>query len=132
MTIILDASGNDISQRPKPPTVLWAFPTKGGGIRVEWAYNTLNPSPVVTGFHVYIGVGTPPTYITPAATVLFQSAIAGSFVANLAGLTNGATYQIGVRAYNAVAEEPNVVVVSVVAISIGPTAVIDLTAAAIV
>ena len=60
------------------------------------------------------------------------SAIAGTFVANLIGGVNGTTYTIGVRAYNATAEEPNTNTVNVTALSVGPTAVIDLTATAIV
>ena len=46
VTIILDASGIDITNRPKAPTALRAFPRAGGTIRVEWAYNTINPAPV--------------------------------------------------------------------------------------
>ena len=87
VTIVLDASGNDITQRPMPPTALRAFATAAGGIRVEWAYNTINPDPIPTGFHVYVGTGGTPELCVPAATVSFFSAIAGTFVANLAGLT---------------------------------------------
>ena len=68
------------------------------------------------------------TYGTPAATVSFQSAIAGTFVANISGLKNGVTYLVGVRAYNATAEEPNTTTVAVTADSVGPTAVLDLAA----
>ena len=42
VTIILDAAGIDITNRPKAPTALRAFPRAGGTIRVEWAYNTIN------------------------------------------------------------------------------------------
>ena len=132
ITLILDASGRDITNRPLPPTAIRAFATAGGGIRVEWAYNTINPSPVPTGFHVYIGTGGTPNYLSPAATISFQASIAGTFVANLASLENGTTYTVGVRAYNATAEEPNTNTVNVTAASVGPTAVLDLTATAIV
>ena len=132
ITLILDASGCDITNRPLSPTAIRAFATAGAGIRVEWAYNTINPSPVPTGFHVYIGTGGTPVYGSPAATVSFQASIAGTFVANLAGLANGTTYTVGVRAYNATAEEPNTNTVNVTAASVGPTAVLDLTATAIV
>jgi hypothetical protein len=132
VTIILDAGGNDITNRPLPPQALRAFATAGGGIRVEWAYNTINPSPIPTGFHVYIGTGGTPSYGSPVATVSFQASIAGTFVANLSGLVNGTVYTIGVRAYNATAEEPNTNTVNVTAAAVGPTAVIDLSATAIV
>ena len=132
ITLILDAGGGDITDRPIAPTALRAFPTAGGGVRVEWAYNTINPSPVPTGFHVYKGTGGTPYYGAPAVTVSFQAAIGVTFVANLAGLTNGTTYTIGVRAYNGLAEEPNTNTVNVTADSAGPSAVVDLTAGAIV
>jgi hypothetical protein len=129
VTIILDGGGNDITNRPKPPFALRAFATVGGGIRVEWSYNTINPSPVPTGFNVYLGTPTI-SYGSPAATVSFQSSIAGTFVANLTGLTGGDVYQVGVRAYNATAEEPNTSTVTVTADSVGPGPVVSLTAVA--
>ena len=127
VSIILDGSGNDITNRPKPPFALRAFALAGGSIRVEWSYNTINPQPVPTGFHVYTGIGSV-SYGSPAATVSFQSAIAGSFVANISGLSNGVTYSVGVRAYNATAEEPNTTAVTVIADSVGPSAVVFLSA----
>ena len=131
-TLFLDPSNNDITNRPSAPFGLRGFATAAGGIRVEWAYNTINPSPIPTGFHVYRGTGGTPSYGSPVATVPFTSAIAGTFVANLTGGVNGTIYTIGVRAYNATAEEANQNTVNVTALSVGPTAVIDLTATAIV
>jgi hypothetical protein len=132
ITLILDAAGRDITNRPLPSTGIRAFATAGGGIRVEWGYNTINPSPIPTGFHVYIGTGGSPNYASVAVTVLFAASVAGTFVANLAGLSNSTTYTVGVRAYNATAEEPNTNTVNVTASSVGPTAVVSLTATAIV
>jgi hypothetical protein len=131
VTIILDASGVDITNRPKAPTALRALALAGGTIRVEWAYNTINPVPLPTGFHVYIGTGGTPSYGSPIATVSFQASIAGSFVANIPALSNGTVYTIGVRAYNSTAQEPNTVTVNCTADSTGPSAVVSLTAAAI-
>jgi hypothetical protein len=132
IVLILDAAGADITNRPKPPTALRAFATAGGAIRVEWAYNTINPSPVPTGFHVYIGAGGSPSYVTPVATVSFFSAIGGTYVADLPAVTGGIVYTVGVRAYNGTAEEPNTNTVNVTADSVGPAAVVTLTATAIV
>lgn len=132
LTLILSSSGLDVSQQPAPPFGLRAFPTANGGIRVEWAYNTINPKVIPTGFHVYIGTGGTPSYAIPAATVSFATAIAATFVANLTGLSSGTTYTIGVRAYNAVTEEPNTNTVNCTADSTGPSAVVSLTAMAIV
>jgi hypothetical protein len=139
--IILDGSGNDITNRPGPPTGLRAFATRGGGITVEWHYNQLTRPPanaqiasrgMPTGFHVYKGTGGVPNYASPAATVLFGTGFLNNFRAALSGLTDGTAYTIGVRAYNATAEEQNTTTVTVTADASGPTAVLDLTAIAIV
>ena len=129
--IILDSSGDDITNRPFVPLALRAFALAGGVIRIEWTYAAMNLAKLPTGFHVYIGTGGLPSYGSPVATVSYQSAIAGSFVANLAGLSNGVTYAVGVRSYNASAEELNTTFVLVTADAAGPASVISLTAAAI-
>lgn len=127
--VILDSSGHDITNRPNPPTALRAFALAAGGVRVEWIYPVTRGAKTPTGFHVYIGTPTP-SYGSPAATVAYSTGIMNSFVANLAGLTGGTTYQVVVRAYNATAEEPNTNVVSVTADATGPTSVDSLTGAA--
>jgi hypothetical protein len=71
-------------------------------------------------------------YGVPAATVLYSARIVNSFVCNLAGLADGTTYTIGVRAYNAIAEERNTNTVNVTADASGPAAVDSLTATATV
>jgi hypothetical protein len=131
VTIVLNSSAADITQQPKAPSALRVFARSGGAIRVEWAYNTINPSPVPTGFHVYIGASGPPSYITPAATVGFPAAVAGSFMADLTGLSGGTVYTVGVRAYNSTAEEQNTVTVNCTALVTGPAAGDSLTATAI-
>ena len=131
VTIILDAFGNDITLRPSPPVGLRALALAAGALRVEWGYPVVNRATVPTGFHVYIGTGGAPSYGSPTATVLFTAGIANTFVANLTGLVNGTSYQIGVRAYNAVAEEPNTAFVTVTADSAGPAPVDSLTGTAI-
>jgi hypothetical protein len=128
--IILDPTGADITNRPNPPTGLRALATAGGGVRVEWIYSPTTGPMAPTGFHVYIGTGTMPGYGAAAATVGFNSRVLNSFVANLAGLSNGVTYAIGVRAFNAVAEEPNTNVVRVTADATGPAPVDGLTVTA--
>jgi hypothetical protein len=125
VTIILDAFGKDITNRPLPPWSLRAFPTVGGGIRVEWIYPPTSGPKAPTGFHVYTGIGVP-NYLLPAATVLYGSAIANSFVSNIAGFTDLTTYVIAVRAFNATAEEANVNTVTVTAIATGPAPVESL------
>jgi hypothetical protein len=132
ITIILDGSGIDITNRPLPPRALRAFARPAGAIRAEWVYPLTTGPKKPVGFHVYSGTTGVPNYATPAATVLFTSGVANSFVGNLAGLTNGVTYTIGVRAYNATGEETNTNTATVIADSTGPTAVQSLTATATV
>jgi hypothetical protein len=133
VTIVLDANGNDITNQPSPPTGLRAFALAGGSVRVEWTYPAANRAKLPTGFHVYIGTGGTISLVAgPVATVPFTSAIAGSFVANLTGLTDGTAYTIVVRAYNATAEETNTNSVNVTADATGPATVDSLTATATV
>jgi hypothetical protein len=132
VTVILDASGLDITNRPKAPIGLRAFAIKNASITVEWAYNTITPNPVPTGFHVYIGTGGVPDYSHAAATVRFSSSVGATFFADLTGLVSGTAYTIGVRAFNATTEETNTTTVTVTADSVGPAAVRSLTATAIV
>jgi hypothetical protein len=129
VTIVLDASGNDITDRPVPPSGLRAFALAGGSIRAEWYYPPTVGAKAPAGFHVYNGTGSL-TYGTPTATVLYATGIANSFAANMSGFTDGTTYTIGVRAFNAVAEEPNTNTVTVTAIATGPAPVDGLTGVA--
>jgi hypothetical protein len=163
----LDATGRDITNLPLAPTGLRAFPTAGGGIRVEWTQPAASRARQATGFHIYIvsplpiggplcptaavrrgsrrrgrgssgeaawrrGDGGSAAYGTPAATVLYASSVMGSWVCNLAGLTDDTVYTIGVRAYNAASEEANTNTVSATADRTGPAAVDSLTATATV
>jgi len=130
ISIILDSNGNDITNRPLPPTAVRAFALAAGSIRVEWYYPPSNGLKNPAGFNIYTGTGGLPNYGSPAATVAFSTGIANTFVSNLAGFTDGTTYTIGVRAYNATAEESNTNTVSVTADATGPAAVVSLTGTA--
>ena len=98
----------------------------GGTVRVEWPYPVVNLANVPTGFHVYIGTGGIPNYAMPAQTVLFNTGIANTFSANIVGLTDGNTYTIGVRAFNAAAEETNTNGISVTVNATGPSIIDSL------
>jgi hypothetical protein len=130
VAIVLDAAGNDISNKPMPPIGLRAFAMAAGVVRTEWSYGQASGPTAPQGFHVYIGTGSTPSYSTPVATVSFNAALFGQFVANLTGLSGGTTYAIGVRAFNATAEEANTSTVTVTADATGPSAVEALTGAA--
>jgi hypothetical protein len=134
ITLILDSSGNDITNRPVPPTGLRAMAVKGGNLKVEWSHplSGLGARPTTpVGFNVYLGTSTPLSYISPAATVSWTSSIMNVFTATLSGLTSGTTYWIGVRSYNATSEEPNTATVSCASDATGPGAVQSLTASAV-
>lgn len=126
VTITLSATGTDISNVPAAPLALRAFPTAGGGIKVEWFYPPTYGAKSPTGFNVYIGTGATPNYGVVAANVLYSSAIGSNLVTNIAGLTAGILYQVGVRAYNAVGTEQNTNTVSVTPITTGPLPVQSL------
>ncbi len=129
--IILDATGKDITNRPAPPTGLRAIAVKGGNIKVEWSYpNPATRAKTPTGFHVYDGIGSV-SYTTPAATVSYTSSIANVWTATVSGLSDGTTYSFGVRAYNAIAEEPNTATVTCTSDASGPGAVQSLMGVAV-
>ena len=60
------------------------------------------------------------------ATVPYSSAIAGSWVANLSGLTPGTSYTVTVVSYNATGLGPSTTGVLVTTDATGPAAVMDL------
>jgi hypothetical protein len=130
VTIVLDASGQDITNVPLAPAGIRAFALAGALVRVEWLYPIVNRAKTPAGFHVYVGTGGEPNYSSSAATVAFSTGIANTFVSTLTGLTDGTAYTIGVRAYSATGEEPNTNTVVVTADATGPTAVDSLTAVA--
>jgi hypothetical protein len=124
--ITLSATGTDVTNVPPAPLAIRAFATAGGGIRVEWFAPPVYGANAPTGYHIYLGSGSSPNYGVVAAVVLYSTAIGSNLVANIAGLTGGVLYQVGVRAYNATGEEQNTNTVSVMPISVGPLPVQNL------
>ncbi len=108
--IVLDASGQDISDLPNPPHSLTAIATAAGGCHVTWAYSPSGQGGAPTGFHVYLTPGTTPGYPNPAADVPFVAGQVG-YSCDLKGLSDQAIYSLGVRSYNAVATETNTTVI---------------------
>lgn len=136
-TIILSATGQDITDVPGPPSGLRALAMTGGAVRVEWVYGQATGPTAPSGFHVYIGTTGVPNYASPVTVTVpgvtgsvtavpFSSGRAGSFVANIAALTNGTTYAVGVRAFNATGEETNTNIALVTADATGPSPVDSL------
>ena len=123
--IQVNAAGVDVSSLPNAPTALRVTPGKSGTATVIWLYSPIGQGGIPTGFHVYIGTPTI-SYASPVATVSYAPAL-GTFTANLSGLTGGATYQVGVRSFNATGEESNTQFVSFLASTAGPLPVTNLT-----
>jgi hypothetical protein len=123
--IVIDASLADVTATPRPPTALSAVATANGTAHVAWTYPR-NSGVAPAGFRVYVGTPTP-DYLAVAANV---PATGGTqYSVNLAGLTDGVAYQVGVRAYSAAGlEEANVVTAAIVADSSPPANVQNLTA----
>jgi hypothetical protein len=132
VTILLDATGKDVTNRPAPPVHLRALPRAGGAARVEWWYPTTAGPTTPAGFHVYIGVGASPSYTSPVAIVAYSTGYLNTFKADLTGLTGGTAYSVGVRAYNATGEEPNTIAVGFTAGAAGPLAVSSLSSSSVV
>jgi hypothetical protein len=122
LTIVLDASGDDITNRPAPPSGLRAIALAGGSVRAEWFYPPASGPRTPTGFHVFAGVGSL-SYATPTATVLYSQRIANSYFTDMTGFTDGTTLTIGVRAYNATADDMNTHTITVTATARGPAPV---------
>ena len=128
--VVLDASGNDLTARPAPPSGLSVRATAGGTARVSWTH-ALARMPAPTGFKVYVGAGSV-SYASPAGTVAYSPGNPGkTYGFTLTGLTGGTLYRVGVRAYNGAGEEPNTESVPVTALSSGPSAVVSLAVTAI-
>jgi hypothetical protein len=125
LRIVTDTNGLDISGRPAPPVGLSVAAIAGGGIRVRWMASPSLPFAKPTGFHVYLGTPAP-DYSHPAATVPAGGDRDSS--ATLPALTDGVTYQVAVRAFNAVGEETNTTTASITADATGPDNVDGLAA----
>ena len=79
---------------------------------------------------MYVGTGPVADYSLPVLTVDWSSARFGCFSAELGGLGSGSPRSIGVRSYNAVAEEQNTTVLIVTPDGSPPSVVDALQAAA--
>jgi len=130
ITITLDSSGCDISSLPNAPTALTASPGPSGTLVLRWAVLTPPGSTnAPSGFYAYLGTGSL-SYGTPAATVPYVSGLT-LYTATLSGLTDGTTYTIGVRAFNAIGSEANTATTTATASTTGPLPISSLTGVAL-
>lgn len=127
LRLVLDASGADVTGRPNSPGDLTARPSANAGARVSWSYNALNQGGPPQSFRVWATVGGTVNYAaSPVATVTYSRG-ATRYEAAITGLTGGVSYSIGVRAYNAVADDGNTAKVDLVADGTGPAAIDAIT-----
>lgn len=125
VVVLIGPEGDDETAFPRAPTGLTTRARSGGTCRVTWAY-PINGG--ATGFHVYIGIGSP-DYSAPVTSSAYDRNSPGrvNSVA-LAGLSNGVSYAVAVRAFNAAGEERNINVSTVVGASSGPSPAVALAA----
>lgn len=132
VTFTISAAGIDITNVPPAPNGLRGFAAANSSVTLVWTIGPYTTANAPVGFHCYYGTSGAPNYGTVRATVLATSAKANSFTTTIKGLASGTNYWFGVRSYNATGEEQNTNSVEVTPNSVGPTAVVDLTATLIV
>lgn len=123
--ILLDQNGQDVSGRPGAPAGLTVTPLAGGALRVHWLPCPSAQAARPTGFHVYLG-SPAIDYTTPATTVSANGS--RDYRADLPAQSDGTTYLVAVRAFNAAGEESNTLTVPARADATGPDPVDALTA----
>ncbi|MBU6430279.1 MAG: hypothetical protein KGR26_14790, partial [Cyanobacteria bacterium REEB65] len=85
VTIVIGSDGSDQTGLPSAPVGLLAVGQPGASVRLHWTVATSGNPP--TGFHVYLGVGSP-SYASPVATVAATSgSLSPSYSVLLTGLT---------------------------------------------
>ena len=123
--IVIDANGNDVTNRPLPPQHVTATPKADGSLRVEWSFpwrSTAGPRP--TGFRVYVGTGLAPDYATIVGTAAYREG-QQYFRATVTGLAGGVPLKVGVRAYRGTIEETNTIAVTATPNNSPPASVDD-------
>jgi len=120
--IVVDGSGNDVTNRPNAPIGVTARLLAAGGLRVEWAYSPAGQAGAPTQFKVWATLGGAVNYAAaPNATVAYQAGRL-TYSATVPGLTGGSLHSIGVRASNASGDETNATAVQATPDSTAPSA----------
>jgi hypothetical protein len=133
---VIIAGGVDVSAIPNSPIALLAHQAAGGAIVVAWSYAGTAEAATPDKFQVWATAGPTVDWAgSPAATVQYSAAAAGPmrhYATTLAGLADGVTYAIGVRALAGTLDDGNTGQVAVTADATAPGEVVGLTATPIV
>lgn len=121
--IRLNASGDDVTAVPTAPVTLDARAKAGGTAEVGWTWLPRPGESAPTGYKVWVTSGTSVNYAAAASATVAHVGVGSRHSASVSGLTDGTTYAIGVRAYNAVGDELNTNKVTIVGRSTGAGAV---------
>jgi hypothetical protein len=130
--LVTIGNGLDLSSAPPAPQALRVFAGPNGQATAEWAYPFLTA--VTLGFRVYLWRADRPdlAFASVVAVVPFRRVTRTLFTfrCGLAGLLDGVSYRVGVRAYNGHGEEQNTVEIGVTGKVLAPANVATLSAVA--
>jgi hypothetical protein len=101
--IILDASGNDVTNRPNAVVGLSAQPTAGGTCWVSWGYDSTGQGGPPSLFNVILTVGSRSSLSNPTASIAYLPGVPG-YGCSLGGLVANTPCTIAVQAVGASSE----------------------------
>lgn len=131
VVISLSAGGTDLATAPAAIQGLGARAGSDGSAVVSWIFPTNAIGGAPTGFRVWATAGSTVNYGAAATATVAYVAGQLHYSTTLTGLTDGQAYAIGVRAYNATAEESSTLSASIVADDSPPSSPLSLAAVAI-
>jgi hypothetical protein len=126
-TVIVDASGANVSDVPGAPSAVSARPAGPTSVTVAWQYlpDPSRPDPMT--FNIYMSIGNVVDWTAaPAASVPFVAG-ARDFRHVATGLQSGTAYAFGVRSARGAALSPPTSSVAMPPIPAPPSNVLDLT-----
>jgi hypothetical protein len=94
---------------------------------VDWTYNPAGQGGEPSGFRIWLTAGSSVNYAASEEDTVAYVRGRYLFSVDLTGLTDGAAYAIGVRAYNSTGDETNTLVSLVMGDGTGPDQVDELT-----
>ncbi len=121
VTILIDASGNDVSARPNSPQGISARAGVAGAVRVEWAYVTSGQGAAPTYFDIWYTAGSTVNYAASPLLSVAHTPGRLHYAADLPPQAGGVAAVVGVRARNANGRDPNTASAAVTPIAAAPS-----------